>query len=151
MPHLSRRRFLLVAGLGIASMAMACGAVGKRGVPGEGEPALTTTASGLQFADLLVGSGAEAVAGKAVSVDYTGWLIDGKKFDSSRDRGRPFEFDLGRGQVIKGWDEGVAGMRVGGVRKLVIPPPLGYGATPRGEGIPANATLIFEVELLDVR
>lgn len=150
MPHLSRRRFLLVGGLGIASMAIACSAV-KGGAPGEGGPALTTTASGRQFADLVVGSGAEAAAGKAVSVHYAGWLSDGKKFDASRDRGKPFEFDLGRGQVIKGWDEGVAGMRVGGVRKLVIPPHLGYGATPRGERIPANSTLTFEVELLDVQ
>ena len=110
----------------------------------------TTTSSGLQYWDIAVGTGATAVAGKAVKVHYTGWLTDGKKFDSSVDRGQPFQFSLGAGQVIKGWDEGVAGMKVGGKRQLRIPPELGYG--PRGAGgvIPPNATLIFDVELLDV-
>jgi len=111
-----------------------------------------TTASGLQMTDEVVGTGAEAVAGKKVSVHYTGTLENGKKFDSSLDRGQPFTFDLGAGQVIKGWDEGVAGMKVGGKRKLVIPANLGYGAREVGNGvIPANSTLIFEVELLDVK
>lgn len=111
-----------------------------------------TTASGLQMTDEVVGTGAEAVAGKKVSVHYTGTLTDGKKFDSSLDRGQPFTFDLGAGQVIKGWDEGVAGMKVGGKRKLVIPANLGYGAREVGNGaIPANSTLVFEVELLDVK
>ena len=110
-----------------------------------------TTASGLQMTDEVVGTGAEAVAGKKVSVHYTGTLENGKKFDSSLDRGQPFTFDLGAGQVIKGWDEGVAGMKVGGKRKLVIPANLGYGAREVGNGlIPANSTLIFEVELLSV-
>jgi len=112
------------------------------------------TTSGLQYEDTVVGSGAEAVAGKRVQVHYTGWLYtDGKagaKFDSSKDRGQPFVFGLGGGQVIKGWDEGVQGMKVGGTRRLVIPSDLGYG--PRGAGgvIPPNATLLFEVELLGV-
>lgn len=111
-----------------------------------------TTASGLQMTDEVVGTGAEAVAGKKVSVHYTGTLENGKKFDSSLDRGQPFTFDLGAGQVIKGWDEGVAGMKVGGKRKLVIPANLGYGAREVGNGlIPANSTLLFEVQLLDVK
>lgn len=107
---------------------------------------------GLQITDEVVGTGAEAVAGKKVTVHYVGTLTDGKKFDSSRDRGTPFTFDLGAGQVIKGWDEGVAGMKVGGKRKLVIPPALAYGNREMGNGlIPANSTLIFEVELLNVQ
>jgi FKBP-type peptidyl-prolyl cis-trans isomerase len=108
-----------------------------------------TTASGLQYIDTQLGSGPEAAAGQSVSVHYTGWLTDGKKFDSSRDRGQPFRFGLGAGQVIKGWDEGVAGMKVGGRRKLIVPAGLGYGE--RGVGpIPAGATLVFAVELLGV-
>jgi FKBP-type peptidyl-prolyl cis-trans isomerase len=98
----------------------------------------------------VVGTGATAVAGKPVKVHYTGWLTDGKKFDSSVDRGQPFGFTLGAGQVIKGWDEGVAGMKVGGKRQLRIPPELGYGSRGAGSVIPPNATLIFDVELLDV-
>ncbi len=107
-----------------------------------------TTSSGLQYIDLTIGAGATAQAGKNVSVHYTGWLENGKKFDSSVDRGRPFSFPLGVGRVIKGWDEGVQGMKVGGKRKLIIPSNLGYGARGAGEAIPPNATLIFEVELL---
>jgi FKBP-type peptidyl-prolyl cis-trans isomerase FkpA len=115
---------------------------------------MITTSSGLQFEDTLVGSGAEAAAGNRVKVHYTGWLyVDGKagaKFDSSKDRGQPFVFGLGGGQVIKGWDEGVQGMKVGGTRRLVIPADLGYGARGAGGVIPPNATLLFEVELLGV-
>ncbi|MEA3192257.1 MAG: peptidylprolyl isomerase [Betaproteobacteria bacterium] len=115
----------------------------------------TTTASGLVFEDLVVGSGNAAASGQKVSVHYTGWLSQngnkGTKFDSSLDRGEPFVFPLGKGHVIKGWDEGVAGMKVGGKRKLTIPPALGYGARGAGGVIPPNATLIFEVELLDVK
>jgi FKBP-type peptidyl-prolyl cis-trans isomerase FkpA len=110
-----------------------------------------TTPSGLQYEDLTPGEGAEAVAGKSVEVHYTGWLTDGTQFDSSRSRSSPFAFTLGAGKVIKGWDEGVAGMKTGGKRKLTIPPALGYGARGAGGVIPPNATLIFEVELLGVR
>jgi FKBP-type peptidyl-prolyl cis-trans isomerase FkpA len=109
-----------------------------------------TTESGLKYEDLTEGTGAEAVAGKTVSVHYTGWLTDGQKFDSSKDRNDPFAFVLGGGMVIKGWDEGVLGMKVGGVRKLTIPPQLGYGVRGAGGVIPPNATLVFEVELLEV-
>lgn len=111
-----------------------------------------TTKDGLQMTDEVIGTGAEAVSGKQVSVHYTGTLTDGKKFDSSLDRGQPFTFNLGTGQVIKGWDEGVVGMKVGGKRKLVIPANLAYGNREVGNGlIPANSTLLFEVELLDVK
>jgi FKBP-type peptidyl-prolyl cis-trans isomerase FkpA len=113
-------------------------------------PAITT-ASGLIIEDLTVGDGAEAQAGQFVSVHYTGWLTDGKKFDSSKDRNDPFEFGLGARQVISGWDEGVQGMKVGGSRKLTIPPNLGYGARGAGGVIPPNATLVFEVELLAIK
>ena len=114
------------------------------------EDGMTTTPSGLQYRDEAVGDGPEAKAGQNVSVHYTGTLQDGSKFDSSRDRGQPLNFTLGVGQVIKGWDEGVQGMRVGGRRQLVIPPELGYGA--RGIGpIPPNSTLHFDVELMGVR
>lgn len=111
----------------------------------------STAATALKMEDLKVGTGAEAVAGKTVSVHYTGWLTDGKKFDSSLDRGQPFEFQLGAGQVIQGWDKGVAGMKVGGKRKLTIPSDMGYGARGAGGVIPPNATLVFEVELLGVK
>lgn len=104
----------------------------------------------LKVEDLQVGTGEEAVAGKRVTVHYTGTLSDGSKFDSSLDRGRPFDFPLGAGRVIKGWDEGVLGMRVGGKRRLTIPPELGYGARGYPPVIPPNSTLIFEVELLGV-
>src|SRR5438034_11416438 len=110
-----------------------------------------TNASGLKYDDLVVGTGPEAKTGQTVSVHYTGWLTDGKKFDSSKDRGQPFSFPLGAGRVIKGWDEGVAGMKVGGKRTLVIPPELGYGARGAPGAIPPNATLKFEVGLLDVK
>jgi FKBP-type peptidyl-prolyl cis-trans isomerase FkpA len=111
----------------------------------------TTTASGLVIEEINLGDGDEAKAGQMVSVHYTGWLTNGTKFDSSVDRNESFDFPLGRGHVIRGWDEGVAGMKVGGKRKLTIPPDLGYG--PRGAGgvIPPNATLVFDVELLAVR
>lgn len=106
---------------------------------------------GLQYIDVVVGSGDEARAGQNVAVHYTGWLTTGQKFDSSRDRGQPFTFRLGGGQVIQGWDQGVAGMHVGGQRRLIIPPAMGYGASGAAGVIPPNATLIFDVELLQVR
>ncbi len=110
-----------------------------------------TTASGLQYEDIVVGTGASPKAGQMTKVHYTGWLTDGTKFDSSVDRGQPFEFEVGMGRVIKGWDEGVLTMKIGGKRKLIIPPQLGYGARGAGSVIPPNATLVFEVELLGVQ
>jgi FKBP-type peptidyl-prolyl cis-trans isomerase FkpA len=106
--------------------------------------------AGLLIEEILDGEGAPAVRGQRVTVHYTGWLTDGSKFDSSRDRDDPFEFWLGKGQVIRGWDEGVQGMKVGGRRKLTIPPELGYGSRGAGGVIPPDATLVFEVELLKV-
>ena len=120
--------------------------------------AFTTTASGLQFEDTIQGSGDVATKGKSVTVHYTGWLYDekapdkhGMKFDSSVDRGQPFTFLLGAGQVIRGWDDGVAGMKVGGKRTLLIPADLGYGSNGAGGVIPPGASLVFDVELLDVK
>ena len=117
--------------------------------------ASTTTGSGLKYEDTVLGKGASAEKGRNVSVHYTGWLTDGvikgRKFDSSKDRGEPFQFSLGGGQVIKGWDEGVQGMKEGGTRLLTIPPALGYGARGAGGVIPPNATLMFDVELLAVK
>ena len=135
----------------------AAGASDSQAAPAAAAPAATaaqekivTTASGLKYEDLKVGDGAEAKNGDRVEVHYTGWLENGTKFDSSVDRGKPFPFPLGAGRVIKGWDQGVAGMKVGGKRKLIIPPALGYGERGAGGVIPPNATLIFEVELLKI-
>ena len=108
------------------------------------------TDSGLKYEDLMAGDGEVATAGQSVSVHYTGWLTDGSKFDSSVDRNEPFSFMLGKGMVIRGWDEGVQGMKVGGRRKLTIPAQLGYGAAGAGGVIPPNATLVFDVELLAI-
>lgn len=113
--------------------------------------ALTKTASGLQYQDVAPGNGDEARDGQVAVVHYTGWLTDGTKFDSSRDRGQPFSFPIGSGQVIPGWDEGVAGMKVGGRRKLVIPASLGYGDMGAPPVIPPGATLVFDVELLQLK
>jgi len=124
------------------SPSQASGAASPAGVAGQ--PA------GLVVTEELVGAGPEAKSGDKVRVHYTGWLTDGTKFDSSRDSGRPFSFTLGAGEVIPGWDAGVAGMKVGGKRKLTIPPDLGYGAQGAGGVIPGNATLLFDVELLKV-
>jgi FKBP-type peptidyl-prolyl cis-trans isomerase FkpA len=124
---------------------------GKTMEPSKDAPAKEIlTPSGLKYVDQKVGPGAEAKAGDTVEVHYTGWLTDGTKFDSSRDSNRPFRFKLGAGQVIKGWDEGVAGMKIGGKRKLTIPPELGYGRQGAGSVIPPGATLVFEVELLGI-
>jgi FKBP-type peptidyl-prolyl cis-trans isomerase FkpA len=112
---------------------------------------MARTESGLYWKDLTEGTGAEAMRGSTAVVEYSGWLANGNLFDSSKNAGRPFSFLVGQGRVIAGWDEGVAGMRVGGKRLLVIPPQLGYGASGAGAMIPGNATLVFEVELLEVR
>jgi FKBP-type peptidyl-prolyl cis-trans isomerase len=138
--------------LAVLSVMAGCGNADKsstsRPTNVTGQP--KTTASGLQYWDIVEGTGTTAIAGSQVSVHYTGWLTSGEKFDSSVDHGQPFSFPLGAGQVIKGWDEGVVGMKVGGKRQLRVPPELGYGARGAGGVIPPNATLIFDVELLDV-
>ena len=131
-------------------------AAGKDNAEKKGDTKMTKTPSGLQYQDMVVGTGANPKTGQTCVMHYTGWLWEnaarGKKFDSSVDRGRPYEFPLGQGRVIKGWDEGIAGMKVGGKRTLLIPPALGYGARGYGGGlIPPNATLIFDVELLGVK
>jgi FKBP-type peptidyl-prolyl cis-trans isomerase FkpA len=143
---------LAVLCIGLASTTITWAEDQKKGA----SPMTTKTNSGLQYQDLVVGTGAAASAGHQVTVHYTGWLQNpdgsaGKKFDSSLDRGQPFVFPLGAGRVIRGWDEGVAGMKVGGKRKLVIPAELGYGSRGAGGAIPPNATLIFDVELLGVQ
>ena len=142
-------RRIVLAMAGVFALA-ACGAPDP--------PAASVGVDRLQVTDLVVGSGAEAVAGRRVTVHYSGWLYDpaqpgakGKPFDSSREAGRPFSFTLGAGQVIAGWDQGVAGMRVGGQRRLVIPHPLAYGERGAGGVIPPRASLVFDVELLEVR
>lgn len=153
------RKWRRVLVLGVGLLCFGCG--GEKAAESSGEvapaqaptleaTALTETPSGLRYQDLVAGTGAEAVVGGPVEVHYTGWLLDGEKFDSSLDRGEPFSFPLGRGQVIPGWDEGVAGMKVGGKRRLVIPPALGYGEGGYPPVIPPNSTLVFDVELLGV-
>jgi peptidylprolyl isomerase len=132
--------------LALAITVASCAACGGKMTPKD-----ITTPSGLMYHDIVVGTGASPQTGQVAVVHYTGRLTDGKIFDSSLDRGTPFEFQIGRGQVIKGWDEGVATMKVGGKRQLTIPPELGYGARGAGGVIPPNATLVFEVELLGVK
>jgi FKBP-type peptidyl-prolyl cis-trans isomerase len=146
--------------LGVCLILLGPGCAKKEESPVSSSPAQTpptttptrpvVNVTDLKIEDTRVGTGAVAEAGKNVTVHYTGWLTNGTKFDSSKDSGQPFTFQLGTGQVIKGWDQGVAGMKVGGMRKLTIPPSLGYGASGAGGAIPPNATLIFEVELLKV-
>jgi FKBP-type peptidyl-prolyl cis-trans isomerase len=130
-------------------LAAAC-ADSRNGKAAQSEVNENVSSTGLKYVDLEVGNGPEAVTGKTVTVHYTGWLEDGTKFDSSLDRQEPFPFRLGAGEVIEGWDQGVAGMKVGGKRKLTIPPDLGYGDAGAGGVIPPGATLIFEVKLLGV-
>ena len=125
-------------------------ATGKANVVKMEKQDTVTTASGLKYIDIKVGNGAVPKTGQMVDVHYTGWFTDGKKFDSSKDRGAPISFPLGKGSVIKGWDEGLSTMKVGGVRKLIIPPAIAYGAAGR-PGIPPNATLVFEVELIGAK
>jgi peptidylprolyl isomerase len=153
--HSNRKTMLLIR---IACAAVALATIAAASLPKPSDAAdnqVIEMPNGLKYTDDKTGDGAEATAGKKVSVHYTGWLSDndakGKKFDSSVDRGQPFQFTLGAHQVIAGWDEGVAGMKVGGKRTLVIPPELGYGARGAGGVIPPNATLIFDVELLGVQ
>ena len=146
------RGYLIVAFLAILGVACSPSAAPNPTVEVQMESSdTTTTESGLQYKDLLVGEGEAARAGATAIVHYTGWLLDGTKFDSSLDRGTPFEFLLGRGQVIQGWDEGVGTMKVGGKRELIIPADLGYGDRGAGNVIPPGATLKFEVELLGLR
>jgi len=158
---IEQNKFLLTLIIAVFGFVFGCGNSGKSSPSNQssapspsgptrvnGQP--TTTASSLQYWDIVVGTGATAVPGKPVSVHYTGWLTTGEKFDSSLDRGKPFVFPLGEGQVIPGWDEGVAGMKAGGKRQLRIPPSLGYGDSGAGGVIPPKATLIFDVELLEV-
>jgi len=152
-------KYFIVLGslFGMLGAFSACGGNGGSSdatTGGSGVSNITT----LQVTDVKVGTGTDATNGKVVSVHYTGWLYNesaadnhGTKFDSSRDRNQPFEFGLGAGQVIRGWDQGVAGMKIGGQRTLIIPPSLGYGSAGAGGVIPANATLVFDVELLGVR
>ena len=139
---------------GAASSASGRSTDAPRVTNGDSGMSIQTTESGLQYQDVVEGTGDEARSGAYVTVHYTGWLYEngeaGRKFDSSKDRNDPFSFPLGAGHVIRGWDEGVAGMRIGGTRKLIIPPQLGYGARGAGGVIPPNATLLFEVELLGV-
>jgi FKBP-type peptidyl-prolyl cis-trans isomerase len=150
-----RRIIVLMAVLALAIAPMAAQQTpAKKTAPAKttkAEPAPVTTPSGLKYWDLKVGTGTEAVKGKTVRVHYTGWLTNGKKFDSSVDRNEPFQFTIGAGNVIKGWEEGVVGMKVGGKRKLQIPPDLAYGKEGYPGVIPPNSTLIFQIELLGVK
>jgi FKBP-type peptidyl-prolyl cis-trans isomerase len=140
-----RARLILAAALVLSPV------MGTAADPSGKASEVVTTESGLRYVDLVVGTGRQAELGNTASVHYTGWLADGTKFDSSRDRNEPFSFRIGAGRVIKGWEEGIGGMKVSGKRKLIIPPELAYGSRGAGNVIPPNATLTFEIELLDLR
>ncbi len=145
-------RRAMIVGMVASSLALAaCGGSDNKQKGSNVTGETVKLPDGLQYQDLVTGTGASPKPGQTAVVHYTGWLQDGKKFDSSVDRGKPFEFKVGAGQVIKGWDEGVATMKVKGKRKLTIPPELGYGARGAGGVIPPNATLTFDVELLDIK
>lgn len=158
----AKTRLLPIGAVVLACLAQAAHAAdatpaesNNKAAPVTAAPQRVVTASGLQYEDVKIGTGPEARSGMKVTVHYTGWLKSrdgstGRKFDSSRDRGEPFQFPLGLGQVIQGWDEGVQGMRVGGIRKLIVPSALGYGMRGAGTSIPPNATLLFEIELLAI-
>ncbi|MCH9764464.1 MAG: FKBP-type peptidyl-prolyl cis-trans isomerase [Alphaproteobacteria bacterium] len=158
MPSLQRVQqtlaFVAIA-VATASAILVADSIYTKGTAQDAGKTMTTTDSGLQMSDSVVGTGATPKTGQICVMHYTGWLYadgaKGAKFDSSVDRGQPFEFSIGKGQVIAGWDEGVATMKVGGKRTLIIPPKLGYGARGAGGVIPPNATLLFDVELLDVK
>jgi FKBP-type peptidyl-prolyl cis-trans isomerase len=146
-----QRLIMLSSALSLVGLTVFTFAEEKKMSSNEAAGQVVTTESGLQYIDLVVGTGRQAELGDTATVHYTGWLADGRKFDSSVDRKEPFSFRVGAGQVIKGWDEGVGTMKVGGKRKLTIPPQLGYGARGAGNVIPPNATLTFDVELLGLR
>ena len=151
---IAKKLAVLILLLGV--FAMTSGAQNDSSKPDTSKPTAVSgkpkkMSGGLEYWDIQVGTGDTAVAGKQVTVHYTGWLTNGAKFDSSVDRGQPFVFPLGAGRVIKGWDEGVAGMKVGGKRQLRIPPDLAYGSKSPGSSIPPNSTLVFDVELLGVK
>lgn len=147
-----RRRTRVIAAVVVVALVAAIAAyLFVPGLPGTGAGGEVTTASGLKYTDLVVGTGPSPRPGQTAVVNYTGTLTDGTKFDSSFDHGQPYSFPLGRGSVIKGWDEGVATMKVGGKRHLVVPPALGYGAIGSPPKIPGGATLNFDIELLDVK
>jgi len=146
-----QRLIMLSSVLSLVGLTVFTFAEEKKMSSNEAAGQVVTTESGLQYIDLVGGTGRQAELGDTATVHYTGWLADGRKFDSSVDRKEPFSFRVGAGQVIKGWDEGVGTMKVGGKRKLTIPPQLGYGARGAGNVIPPNATLTFDVELLGLR
>ena len=146
-----QRLIMLISVLSLVGLTVFTFAEEKKMSSNEAAGQVVTTESGLQYIDLVVGTGRQAELGDTATVHYTGWLADGRKFDSSVDRKEPFSFRVGAGQVIKGWDEGVGTMKVGGKRKLTVPPQLGYGARGAGNVIPPNATLTFVVELLGLR
>jgi FKBP-type peptidyl-prolyl cis-trans isomerase len=148
---LMAKHWMVLAALIAASAFVVTASAGDKPAEKKTGGRMITTESGLQYEDVVVGTGRQAQVGDTATVHYTGWLQNGTKFDSSVDRKQPFSFRVGAGQVIKGWDEGVGTMKIGGKRKLIIPPDLGYGSRGAGGVIPPNATLTFDVELLDLR